>query len=116
MVLNLLCIWIFQIYNALQEKSLGELDSAMDSVIDRLRPSDIGPDQSSTCTSVDQSSINGVSLNGGDNNNRVTEHDRAAEAVLFLSSYFQSQQVSFFQTIRTKSILVCFSLNVGKFE
>ena len=66
----------------------------MNPVIDILRPTDIVPEQSSTATSIDQSSIAGGSIGGGDGG--AIENERVAEAIsslAVLSNYLQSQQV-----------------------
>ena len=61
----------------------------MDPVIELLRPSNIGPDESSCTSSVPDDPVE------GDNNSPVTASEAANILAKYLSSYLQSQQVNF---------------------
>ena len=80
--------FLLQVYKALQDKCLGDLDSGMDQVIENLKPSNIQIEQSSIATSNSLSIIE--SVNGTDVGSPAQEEERVADAFSVLSRYFET--------------------------
>ena len=82
--------WYFpqQVYKALQDKCLSDLDAGMDQIIENLKPSNIQIEQSSIATSNSLSIIE--SVNGADVDNPDQEEERVADAFSVLSRYFET--------------------------